>query len=274
MTKAPQRNRHVEQSTDGMVRWEPDELPHGLLKQLLDIMRVPEDRREAAVAALRCLFTQARKYPRDDVAEAKREADRAELVVLAKKAAAFRSELSKLSDAAKEWLGVKAYRRELYGEAANDDEQRRQLNDLMLMGGVDEWRIRYERFCMVIEDIRAAAAEEYWPRNRKGGAPSKSLNGPKSSALDLFVSGLYLGRNESNWHVTVDPDSGDGSLVKILKLAEPYLPPDLIPPELWTPDSKGRFKGLKRLARHRALVGQTKRPKQRVARTGQKPQKK
>ena len=274
MTKALQRNPHVKQSRYGMVTWEPDKLPHDLLKQLLDIMRVPEDRREAAVLSLRCLFTQARKYPRDDVAEAKREADRAELVVLAKKAAAFRSELSKLSDAAKEWLGVKAYRRELYGEAANDDERRRQLNDLMLMGGVDEWRIRYERFCMVIEDIRAAAAEEYWPRNRKGGAPSKSLNGPKFTALDLFVCELYRCADESNGHVTVDPDNGTGSLVDILKLAAPHLPDRLIRPELWLPDSKGRFKGLKRLARHRALVGQTKRPKQRVARTGQKPQKK
>ena len=61
MTKAPQRNPRVEQSTNGMVRLELDELPHGLLKQLLDIMRVPEDRREAALLPLRCLFTQARK---------------------------------------------------------------------------------------------------------------------------------------------------------------------------------------------------------------------
>jgi hypothetical protein len=259
---------------NGMVTWEPDKLPHDLLKQLLDIMRVPEDRREAAVLSLRCLFTVARKHHRFDLDKSKREAVSAELVVLAKKAAAFRSELSKLSDAAKEWLGVQAYCRELYGEATNDDARRLHLNDLMLMGGVDEGRIQYERFCKVIENIRAAAGEEYWPRNRKGGAPSKSINGPKWTALDVFVSWLYLGENESNWYVTVDPDSGTGSLVKILKLAEPYLPPGLIPPELWTPDSKGRFKGLKRLARHRALVGQTKRPKQRVARTGQKPQKK
>lgn len=255
------------------LQWNLDELPHGLLKQLLDSMRVPEDQSEAAVLSLRRIFMMARTNHRYDVGKPKREAVDAELVVLAKKAAAFRSELSKLSDAAKEWLGVVAYRRELHGEAANNNA-RRQLNDLMLMGGVDEGRIQYERFCMAIEDIRAAAAEEYWPRNRKGGAPSKSLNGPKFTALDFFVYELYQGENESNWYVTVDPDTGFGSLVDILKLAEPYLPPGLIPPELWTPDSKGRFKGLKRLQRHRSLVGQTKRPKQRVARTGQKPQKK
>ena len=254
------------------LQWNLDELPHGLLKQLLDSMRVPEDQSEAAVLSLRRIFMMARTNHRYDVGKPKREAVDAELVVLAKKAAAFRSELSKLSDAAKEWLGVKAYRRELYGEATNDDARRLHLNDLMLMGGVDEGRIRCKRFCKVIEDIRAAAAEEYWPS--KGGAPSKLLDGPNFTALDFLVWGLFRCANEGNWHVTVDPANGKGTLVEFLKLAAPHLPDELFPPTLWTPDSNDTFKGLKRLQRLRDLVVRTTRPKQRVARTGQKPQKK
>jgi hypothetical protein len=269
LTKPVELASHVEEST-GMVVWKPVELPDALLNQLLDCLRVPHNRRESAALCLPGILYLALECYDFDKAEDKRDVARKELARLAGKAAAFRSELDKLSNTARVWLGAQAWRRETFGEAANDAARRFQLNDLMLMGGVEEGRTRYERFCATIESIRAASAEEFWPTGSKGGAPSKAVDGPKSNALDLLVCELYRLADKAGWYVSVDPDMGTGTLVDFLKTAAPHLPQGLIPDGL----------PLKRLQRHgtevrrHSQVRQTKGAKQRPPPTGQKPRSK
>ena len=234
--------------SDGVEALIPDDLPEELLSQLFAAMQVQEDQKEASAQSLAVLLTLLRKHHAFDEAEPEREKAIKQHADLAKKAAAFQSALRKLSPTSRMFLGAKDYRREMYGDAG-DGARRDQLNHLMITDGSKVGCMRYDAFCMVIERIRAAAAEEYWPRKGKVGRRSKSLDGQRSRALDHFIRHLHWHEHKHGWHLEVTPDDGTGSLVQVLKLVAPHLPDGLICPELWTPNDDGVYEGLKRIQR-------------------------
>jgi hypothetical protein len=118
----------------------------------------------------------------------KRQIVRYELKNLAKRAAHFRAGFDQLSD-----------------------ETMARVRSLPSWSG-------YQSFCRFADDIIAASADS--PLLKAAAGRPSSV----SSALELFAGLLYGGELDGHWRISVDPASGGGSLVTLLKLAKPYLP--------------------------------------------------
>jgi hypothetical protein len=170
----------------------PDELPDGVLGQLLNLL-VPEDQRTVDAPLMRALFKVAcmdheidatkrlvnRKKDKDPVLEELRDLVR---------------RINNLSDEAKLRLGATACQ-------------------------------HFRSAISAIDAILATNCDASSRAAHPKGRPWEQL----TTAFDHFVLNLYALKEVRGWCVSITPDLGTGRLVEFLSLAEPYLPPRFVP---------------------------------------------
>ena len=229
-----------------MARSQAVELPERVANEIADLAKLPLDQSPAFSGRISELFVLACKdHNWDEISAKKRDAAQQQLPQLLHAAAALKACLDGLDVSIRKQLGMYALRQELFGPAANDEELRFQIVDLLHGGWLNTSEIKLAFFRKVIDDICVAADTREWPP--RDGTPSKWFDlpgNPNVTAYDLFVVRLEQLVLRHGGRTTLHKNAGTGTSFEILRAAAQCLPAGLIPKA----PSPSRLQRLKTLA--------------------------
>ncbi len=217
-----------------MARHELSPLTDKVLESLVAIACVTGKKKQSAFKAdIQFVFDTANRMHAFDQNASKREAFKRELVRINKATSKLKTELDRLSDGARNLLGLSVLRRQKFGQAQSEAEHNFQIADLIeVYGGKVRGQLLLAEFTDQLECICLATLAGEHSRKRKGGAPSKSIDvpgNPRVNAADFFIYTVCGIATKYGGRLTLDTARNRGTLCDFIKVARDYLPKNLIP---------------------------------------------
>jgi hypothetical protein len=206
------------------------DLPDDVVGRILDTMRVPDSGREAAATYIsRILAVGVILFGCPEEWQQRRASLR-ELAEVGALARDLKTKLLNLDASAKFLfeLGRAAIEIGCEPDADARDRMTADLLPRIIASASVERFERYEREVWNIACAASAATDRLcWPRNNR--PPKRLVDCPEIVAFEITVKCLCGAAASNGWHLTLSHNTESGTLIDVIRMVEPYLPPGFVP---------------------------------------------